>query len=294
MKLLHAATLTIADLGATIERYTQWFDYNVAERGTLNAPLAASWGVPGSTDNLYAILQPSSGAEVYLRFVEQKQIAAYAPLRSFGWAAIEICVEDVLAVAERMAKSPFEIIGPPREIDGLPAIYPMQVMGPDKEIVYLTQIRDDLPAYDLPRAASFIDKFFIAVLACSNMKASIKWFEENAGLSFGREMEIEYTMLANSFGKPLDTLYTIATMVHERDVFLEFDQYPDEAISRPTDNGKLAPGVSIVTLKTPDIKKLSPNWIVEPQIHKSLLYDGKLAGCKQAPDGTLVEIVEAI
>ena len=42
--------------------------------------------------------------------------------------------------------SPFEIIGPPREIDGVPAIYPLQVRGPDEEIVYLTQIRADLPA----------------------------------------------------------------------------------------------------------------------------------------------------
>ena len=74
----------------------------------------------------------------------------------------------------------------PREIEGLDAIYPMQVQGPDGEIVYLTQIRDDLPAFDLPRAEAPIDRLFILVMACSDMNASLDWLEAFVGFSVGR------------------------------------------------------------------------------------------------------------
>lgn len=294
MKLLRAATLTTPDVKAATKRYVDWLDYTLADEGALDADLAASWGAPTAAGARYAVLRPASGAEVFLRFVESETPASYRPLRTFGWAAIEICVSDVLAVNERMKRSPFEIIGPPREIPGLPAIFPMQVKGPDSEIVYLTQIRDDLPAYDLPRAASLIDKLFICVLASSNMRASLAWFEEAIGLSAGREMAIEYTMLAQSFGTPKEQLYTIATMTHERDVFLELDQYPDAATKRPQIQGALPPGAAIVTLRHPDFDRVNGDWITPPKRRAGPIYGGGRAGTLRDPDGALVEIVEIV
>ncbi|MCC5980462.1 MAG: hypothetical protein JJU26_01960, partial [Oceanicaulis sp.] len=175
MKCLRAATLTVANLDASEALYRDVLDYRTIASGPLPADLAASWGAPKSAGARHVVMQPSSGAEIYLRLVEQVPHPDFVPLRSYGWAAIEICVQDVLAANERVKGTPFEVIGPPREIEGLPAIYPMQVKGPDGEIVYLTQIRDDLPAYDLPRAQSPIDKLFILVIACSDMHASLDW-----------------------------------------------------------------------------------------------------------------------
>lgn len=292
MKLLRAATLTVADPDATAARYVEWLDYAVIESGAVPADLAASWGAPGSAGRRYVVCAPASGADVYLRFVQGDPPADYRPLRTYGWAAIEICVQDVLATNERMLKSPFEIIGPPREIEGLPAIYPMQVKGPDQEIVYLTQIRTDLPAYDLPRAGAPIDKLFILVLACSDLKASIAWFVEHVKLELGREMDIVYTMLANAFGTPMDELHTIATVIHGRDVFLEFDQYPPAATPRPTRAGELPPGVALCTLKHPDFDSVSGDWIVPPTRRDGPIYGGGRVGTLRAPDGTLIEIVE--
>ena len=241
----------------------------------------------------FAVMQPSSGVDIFLRFIEQPRHDDFAPLRSYGWAAIEICVEDVLKANARVEDSPFDIIGPPREIEGLPAIYPMQVQGPDGEIVYMTQIRDDLPAYDLPRAATPIDKLFILVMGCSNLDASMDWMEKHAGVQKGRDMEIIYTMLAKAYGSPMDELHRIATMIHDRDVFLELDQYPEAAVARPRHDGMLPPGCAIGTLWTPDFDAHDGPWITPPEIHESVVYKGKRAGTMKAPDGTLVEIVEA-
>ncbi|MFN7053934.1 hypothetical protein [Hyphomonas sp.] len=294
MKLLRAATLTVADLARAIGNYQKYFDYSVVEQGELPADLAVSWDAPASAGRPYAVLKPASGADVYIRFIEQPPVPGYTALRSYGWNAIEICVEDVLAANARMEGSPFEIIGPPREIDGLPAIYPMQVKGPDEEIVYLTQIRDDLPAFDLPRAGAPIDKLFILVLGCSDMKASLDWMVRHCGLTIGRdEMEIVYTMLAKAYGTPMEELHKISTMIHGRDVFLELDQYPDAAIDRPRHAGMLVPGCAVGTLWHPDFDTLPGPWITPPERRDGPIYQGKRAATMKDLDGALIEIVES-
>lgn len=292
MKLLRSATVSVADLARAQDTYARWLDYSTVESGALPADLAASWGRPKAAGRPYAVMQPKSGAEVYIRFVENEPHPDYLALRTYGWAAIEICVTDVLAAHERIKDAPFEVIGPPREIDGLPAIYPMQVKGPDQEIVYLTQIREDLPAYDLPRAESPIDKLFILVLACSDMHASLKWFEDHIGFPTGRVMDIEYTMLADAFGTPRSELHTISTAVHDRDVFLELDQYPEAATVRPGAADDLPQGVALGTFLHPDLNAVTANWITPPVARDGALYAGQLTGAVMAPDGTLVELVQ--
>lgn len=293
MKLLRAATLTVSDLSRSVENYKAYFDYSVAEEGTVSAGLAESWDCPESAGRPYVIMAPSSGADIYIRFVQQPPVDGFKALRSYGWNAIEICVQDVMAANARMMDSPFEIIGPPREIDGLPAIHPMQVKGPDEEIVYLTQIKDDLPDYDLPRAATPIDKLFILVMGCSDMKASLDWMKKYVGLQVGRaEMEIVYTMLAGAYGTPMDELHTISTMIHGKDVFLELDQYPDAAIVRPSHAGMLPPGCAIGTLWHPDFDALPGAWITPPEPRDGPIYQGKRVATIKDLDGALIEIVE--
>ncbi len=297
MKLLRAATLSVADLDRSCELYCDYLDYKVEEQATLDADLATSWGAPNSAGAPIAILRPASGRDIFLRFVQNAPHPDYRPLRTFGWAAIEICVQDVLAANQRMENSPFEIIGPPREIDGLPAIYPMQVKGPDGEIVYLTQIRDDLPAFDLPRAEAAIDRLFILVMACSDLNASLDWIEQQVGFQVGRrKMDIVYTMLAKAFGTPEDELHTIATMVDQRDVFLELDQYPPQAIARPGRDKALAQGVAVGTFEHADFsaldQRLKEHWISPPAVRDSCVYAGRRSATVAAPDGTLIELVE--
>lgn len=298
MKLMRAATLSVANLQNAIDLYSEWLNYSVEEQGTLDSSLAASWGSANSAGRPFAVLRPASGHDIFIRLVENEIHPDYEALRTYGWAAIEVCVQDVLAVNERMLKSPFEIIGPPREIEGLDAIYPMQVKGPDDEVVYFTQIRGDMPAFDLPRAEAPIDRLFILVMACSDMSASLQWMAKHIKIEIGQDkMEIVYTMLATAFGLPMDDLHIISTMVHEKDVFLELDQMPPQATARPRYENALPQGIAIGTFWTPDFDAInvtcSDLWITEPAVHDSCVYGGKRSGTLQTPDGTLVEIVEA-
>ncbi len=298
MKLIRAATLSVTDLHRSVELYTTWLDYTVDESGKLEAALAMSWGANAAAGRPYAVLRPASRHNVFLRLVQVDRVPSFVPLTSYGWAAVEVCVQDVLKTNERLSESPFEVIGPPREIEGLDAIYPMQVKGPDGEIVYLTQIRDDLPEFDLPRAETPIDRLFILVMGCSDMNASLDWLEAHAGFAVGRRrMEIVYTMLAKAFGTPETNLYAISTMVHGRDVFLELDQLPDSATARPQHADDLPPGVALGSFWHPDFdaidRRCQGEWIAPPARYDSAIYLGKRAATMRAPDGTLVELIEA-
>jgi len=284
--------LSVADVEATAARYQHWLDYRVCERGTVSADLGVGWGAPRAAGRPYILMQAASAEPVYLRFVEGAPQPLFRPLTTYGWAAIELCVADTLAVHARLLDSPFTVIGPPRELDGLPTIFPMQVLGPDGEAVFLTQIRGNLPEYDLPRARTLVDRLFIAVLGCSDMRASARWFESALGIRTGRELELIYTVLSEALGLPRDQRQRLATGVDGRDCFLELDQYPPPAGRRPCAAQDLPPGIALATLYHRDLRQVGAAWITPPRVHEGVLYGGQLAGTVRAPDGTLVELVQ--
>jgi catechol 2,3-dioxygenase-like lactoylglutathione lyase family enzyme len=292
MRRLRAATLVTPDPDAAMARYAKWLDYRPIERGTIDRDLANAWGAPATAGKVYVISQPASGAPVYLRFVEGTAPESYRPLRTYGWAAIEISVQDTLAVHARLSDSPFQIIGPPRELDGMPQIYPMQIKGPDDEIVFLTQIRGNLPHCDLPMAEAPIDRPFIIVLACSDLAASLDWFERVTGIASGEVFHIRYTMLSVAFGLPPEHKHAIATPLDGRDSFLELDQYPAAATPRPRQPDALAPGIALTTLLQPALHNLKADWITPPKRRDGAIYGGAVTGTLRAPDDTLLELVE--
>ncbi len=292
MNLLRAATLTVADPEATAARYAEWLDYRIVERGVIGPDLAETWQAPAVAGRPFLTCRPASGQDVFLRFVQGDPPPDYRPLRTFGWAALEICVADTLAVADRMARSPFEIIGPPRELDGMPEIFPMQVKGPDDEIVYLTEIRAQQPGARLPRAKSLIDRLFILVLACSDLEAARRWLAEALGLAVGPPISLRYTMISKAFGLDADTKHTIATAGHDIDTFLELDQYPADATARPREPGGLPPGVALVTLDHPDLESVSAPWTSPPAPRDDAICAGRRTGVVRGPDGSLIELVQ--
>jgi len=290
MRLLRAATLVTPDPAATARLYESWFDYRQVETGTVPPALAESWGAPAMTGRPYSVIMPASGTPVYLRFVAGTILADYRPLRSFGWGAIEICIENVLALHETMLASPFRVIGPPKALDGAPAIWPMQVQGPDREIIFLTEIRGDEPHARLPRAACPVDCLFIAVLACGDMAATRTWFETELGLQGAPDFSLAYTMLSRAFGLSLETTHRIAVLGHRSDAFLQLDQYPAEARARTVTDGELPPGIAMVSLAVPPGTK--PMRGDEP-CHAGIIYAGGPSRMLRTPEGALVELIGA-
>ncbi|NKI98333.1 VOC family protein [Novosphingobium sp. SG707] len=293
MTLLKCATHVVADLDDAVARYGAWMDYAVVESGVVDDGLAALWMAPGGAGRRYALMQPASGAQTFLRFVEGDVVADYTPIRSYGWAAIELCVTDVEAVNARMMASPFEIIGPPRPLDGFAIVKPMQVKGADKEVVYLTQILAPGAEHGLPAPQSLVDRPFIMVLACPDLRAAMDWARDVLGLEVIDPVAIRYSMIAKSFDLPEGQKTEISTGRWGDHVFLEFDQYPQGACPRPRIEGQLPPGVAITTMEHPDFARLAPHWAVPPAVREGALYQGRRTGMLLTPEGALLEVIEA-
>jgi len=290
--ILRAATLSVDDIDATAERYRRYFDYAVVEEGLVDLSLAGSWAAPACADRRQVVLQPASGADVFIRLVQAARHPGYRPLRTYGWAALELCVQDVLAVAERLRGGPFEIIGPPRQVPGLPAIHPMQVQGPDAEIVYLTEIKSAGLESGLPTARAPVDALFIVVAACADIRVSARWFELQLGLSVSPEVEIPYRMLARAFELPATQLHRLATATFDGAICLELDQYPPAAEIRACRSGELPPGVGICTFAVPSLDAVPGPWLAKPSFQSGTVYGGNRSGSLMGPGGLLVELVE--
>ena len=288
MHLIRGATITVSELGRSVAAWSDWLDYRVVEQGVVSEGLARSWGAPSCAGARMAVLQPASGANCTIRFVEQPMRDDYKPLRTLGWAAVELCVTDTDAVADKLSHPdcPFTVIGPPKPLDGMDTIYPMQVRGPDGEIIYLTQIKKQPDGYRLKVATSLIDQIFILVLACRDLEATGAWIEERLGLIKGATFEIDYTMINKSFGLTPGTKHPLATLKHSDDVFLEIDTYPEQATPRAVHDGWLPPGVAMASFAHPDFDALE-GWAVAPTGEP-----GARRGLMRGPDGARFEILE--
>src|SRR5690606_39246031 len=142
---------------AALRDYHGRLGLSIIEQGTLPADLAESWGCPGSAGARQALLQPGSGAHCFIRLVEAPLPEDFRPTRTYGWAAYELTVQDVFGWPERLAGSGFEVVGPPKALEGLPYFVPMQILGRGREMIYLNEVARDMPDTDLPKARSLTD-----------------------------------------------------------------------------------------------------------------------------------------
>ncbi|MFT3964277.1 MAG: VOC family protein [Sphingobium sp.] len=293
MTLLKCATHIVSNIDAAVERFSLWLDYSVVEDVMVPADLAEAWGAPANAGRRSVTMRPASGSPVFLRFIEGDPVPGYLPIRTYGWAAIEICVSDVEAVNARMLASDiFKVIGPPKPLDGYPTVKPMQVRGPDQETIYLTEIGTDDPDSGLPSPKTLIDRPFILVLASPDLRRTARWLVDVLGLELTDPVAIRYTMIALAFDLPLEDRHELVTGMWKGQIFLEADQYPAGATERPCNPGALPPGVSIVSIMHPNFAKLEGHWIAPPMERDGSVYAGRRVGMLRTPEGALLEVIE--
>lgn len=285
-------TIATPDLAGSLEDYGGRLGLEVVEQAPLPADLAASWGCPAAAGAPSAVLRPASGAPCWLRLVEQPLPADFVPTPTFGWAAFELTVQDVYGWPDRLKRSGFTVVGPPKAIPGMPQFVPMQVTGRGREMIYLNEVHGDMPTSDLPRAASPTDHIFIVILATPDRAASVAWFKDTLGLDEGGSYTIEYTMINAAFAAPPGTPTTITMVQHGRRPIVEVDQYPPAATARATPPGRLPPGNALVTLAVADLDAVRAPFLSPQIVRHGPLYEGRRAATLRGLAGELIELVE--
>jgi hypothetical protein len=289
---IHAVTTTVPDLAAIEAAYSRYLGYQTVTRGAVSADTAARWGAPAAAGSPYLIMMPESGVAAYLRFVEAPAVPGWRALRTHGWNATELIIQDTDALAERLKDSPFTIIGPPADLDGFPMIRAMQVVGPAGECLYLTRVGPG-SGFDLPEAKSFVDRVFIAVIGTGDLAVAMEFYA-GLGNPAGEPGTSRVSVLSVANDLPLETKYHLTMVSLAAGTLLEVDQYPENARPRPVPSGHLPPGMAIVTVGGADLRDpaLSGRFLAPPGFADMPPFSGRLAATLRGPWGELIELIE--
>jgi catechol 2,3-dioxygenase-like lactoylglutathione lyase family enzyme len=291
-RLAHG-TVCVPDIDEALLMYRDLFEQRVLYRGFVTPQLAAGWCAPQVAGARMAVMAPPSGEQVFLQLIEQTDPEHYQPGTHYGWAALELSIEDADDMYQRVLRAGVEVIAPPKPLSFTDKLYPMQVRGTGGEAIYLNEVRGNLPSSDLPIARCRVDQLFIAVMGCRDMAASLDFYHALLGTTTGGEWEMPYSVINLAFGLDMTTAHKLATVSDKRTVLFEVDHYPRPATARPDGGVGLPQGVVVIGVKLPAAPVLPSgvNWLTPPAIRHNAPYAGANVGVIRGPDGELTELL---
>lgn len=285
-------TITTPDLPAAAAAYQRYLGYRVADDRALGRDVARGWGRPSLAGQRCLLMEPESGAETYLRFVQGPDYPDYEPLACVGWNAAEIIVRDVDALAARLAGSPFRVIGPPADLSFSDKIRAMQVVGPAREVLYLTQIKERLAAFDTPEATSDVDRVFIVILGGASLEGLQDYYHQQFGVARAPVMPSVVSVLSARYGLPRDFRHPIAALQIGGQCYIEADEMPAGVAPRPCSPGQLPPALAMVSFEIDRLPESLSSAPGPAQAVAGLPYAGRRARTCVGATGELIELIE--
>ena len=233
-------TLVARDGAAAVEAYIRWMYQQVQSHGPLDVGTASALGLGELAGKPSWVLANQAGRS-WLQIVEHPGAKPRDALGSYGWMAMETLVEDVDSLATSLAGSPFEMLRPPADLDVSDKIRACQARGPAGEILYLTQVKGDVPPFDLPACQAPVDHLFIPVLSTPSRDCSLADYAAisgNEGISF----ETRITVVNQARGFELERRHPVATLQLAGQALIEIDQIAD------TEDAGSGPGCGVACI----------------------------------------------
>lgn len=240
-------TLSTPDLAASESAYVGALGYRPVGRGTVTAGEARAWGCPAAAGAAWVSVSPAGSDDFAFRLVASSAGGGYRAFSTFGWNAAELIVQDVDALATELRGSPFQILGPPQDLSFTDAIRAMQVRGPGGEILYLTQFKRPLPALPAPAARCRVDRVFIVIVGGPSLDELLDFYVGRFGVPAPQRMESRVKAMSEAFGLSPEHRYPIAALALREACYVEADQMPPAAVPPAVAEGRLPPGIAIVS-----------------------------------------------
>lgn len=285
-------TISTSDVGRAIECYGRFLDYGVVRRGPVSNEQALSWGSIALAGRDSALLAPASDADFLLRFVECRAAVPYRPYRHLGWNAMEFLVENVDEVARRLEDSPFHVLGPPAELSFSRQIRAMQVLGPDREVLYLTQIDGKIPGLDTPEVAARVDRVFIAILGGQSVESLQEFYAARFQVPRVPIIESVISVLSHAYELPPRHLHRLAALPLAEACYIEADAMPAAAEPRPVAADELPPAISMVTFRCRALPLGALALLSDPVALSDDPYRGGRSAVCRGSTGELIELIE--
>jgi catechol 2,3-dioxygenase-like lactoylglutathione lyase family enzyme len=291
---IRIVTHCVAGLDSELVAWTEHLGYRIVERGQLAPELCAAWDTPADAGAPCVLLQPASGAEVYVRLIETAKRTGYWPPVTWGWNATEILVEDPDELARQLQGSPIKRFGGPGDLYNSPkAPRAIQTLSPAGAMLYFTRIQPGGSRYGLHGARSFVDRVFNVVLGGPDLEELRKFYGDTLGLRVSPPIPFTMTLAAQATNAPSDTLFPICVApVRARHCILELDEYPNNTLPRPRGAGELPGGMSMVSFDIKNLDDFPVALRAEPVRIAAAPYNGRRVAVIEGPAGEWLELIE--
>ena len=292
LKTILIVTIMAANLPQVEQAYRDELDYRVAQRGAISSELANAWHAQALTGRDYVMLQPVSAEPVYLRFIEETSGVSIEPMKTEGWNAVEILVQDPDALARSLDRSDrFSVVGPPRYLTDKKNIKAMQALGPAGELIYFTNISDpEKSGFGLRPATSYVDRVFIMVVGARDHFALGEFYRAVLGMTVTAPMLYRIGVLSEAYGLPPETRHELSIAQLSERFLIELDRYPEAVKPRVAPPGSLPAGIAMVTFKVTAWQPDLP-YLAAPAMQSSFPYRGRRAGVIIGAGGEYIELV---
>ncbi len=293
LRRIEIATLCVSDISICISAYTNLLDYQVIDEGQLPQSLAAAWSTPDMTGMPYALLQPSSGAEVYLRFIETGRTGGYWPPVTQGWIATEILTTDPDALLEKLQGSAFTHIGGPGDLYPHPkSARALQMAGPAGELMYFTRILPGGSRFGLHGAKTFVDRPFIMVTGGTSMDETHGFYGGVLGLRVTEPSAFVIGQMSRVLGVDPRTAYPVSlARIPGRSFLIELEELPPYIERRHVPEGQLPEGLAMVSFASAPLDELNLIYRAEPRRIDIPPYNGRKVAVIEGPAGEWLELI---
>ena len=289
---LLALTITTPDLPASTAAYQRYLGYRVADDGAIGRDAARAWGRVPMASARAVLMEPASGADTYLRFVEGPAYLGYQPFACLGWNAAQLIVKDVDQLAAELRGGPFQIIGPPASPSFSDRIRTLQVVGPSREVLCLTEIESKLPIWDAPDAACLVDRAFGVILGGASLEGLRDCYEQGRGLGGVAAVPTALSAFSAPYALPSEHPHVTAALPLPGQCRIEADQMPSTATARPCEPGQLPPGLAMVSFEVDRLPETLPGALGGIHCSRGLPYSGRRSRAGVGPAGELIELIE--
>jgi hypothetical protein len=294
LRAVEIATHCVATLDPCISAYCDLLAYRLVDAGTLPESLCVAWDTPDMVGRRYALLQPASGAPVFLRFIETGNTGGYWPPVTQGWIATEMLAEDPDALSEQLSGTAFRRIGGPANLyPGPKAARAMQTVGPAGELVYFTRILPGGSRFGLKGPKSYVDRPFIMVVGGTSMARITDFYAGTLGLRVYESAPFVIGQMSRVLGAPPQTAYPVSlARLPGRRFLLELEEFPQDIALRNRPDGQLPEGLAMVSFASAPLSGLALDYRADPRPINLPPYNGRRVGVIEGPSGEWLELID--
>lgn len=243
-----SGTLIASSADVIVSAYQAAFDMHVVSDIRISENLALAWERPGLAGHRMVTLGAAlaDASTHWLRVIEVPDAVAPLPFHKSGWMSLEVSVADVHLLAAKLQDSAFDILGNPHPLSVSDDIWAMQVAGPAGEVLYLTEVRAPVPAFDLPLGAKALaERLFIPVLSTPVRDSALSFYESLSGNS-GLRFDSRVSALNLALEVDPEASRPVATLQLAGSCLIEIDEVPEHAQPSFSVDG-LPSGIAFIT-----------------------------------------------